>query len=94
MPYEIKLENIDRTFYNISAQYMGLMNELPMDIIEFTMKILPVVQSKLDYDLNPNLVLTLADHLAFAMERERKKISATPTGGTNGQSISCEIKKK
>lgn len=74
MPYEIKLENIDRTFYNISAQYMGLMNELPMDIIEFTMKILPVVQSKLDYDLNPNLVLTLADHLAFAMERERKKI--------------------
>lgn len=74
MPYEVKLENIDRTFYNISAQYMGLMNELPMDIIEFTMKILPVVQSKLDYDLNPNLVLTLADHLAFAMERERKKI--------------------
>ena len=70
MPYEVKLENIDRTFYNISAQYIGLINELPMDIIEFTMKILPVIQSKLDYDLNPNLVLTLADHLAFAMEKD------------------------
>lgn len=38
------------------------------------MKILPVVQSKLDYDLNPNLVLTLADHLAFAMEREEENL--------------------
>lgn len=74
MPYEVKLENLDRTFYNISAQYIGLINELPMDIIEFTMKILPVIQSKLSYDLNPNLVLTLADHLAFAIEREKKNI--------------------
>lgn len=74
MPYEVGLEKIDRTFYNINGKYMGLINELPMDMIEFAIKMLDVIQGRLDYDLNPNFVLTLADHLAFAMERERKKI--------------------
>lgn len=74
MPYEVGLEKIDRTFYNINGKYMGLINELPMDMIEFAIKMLDVIQESLDYDLNPNFVLTLADHLAFAMERERKKI--------------------
>lgn len=74
MPYEVSLEKIDRTFYNISEKYIGLVNDLPMDMIEFTIEILDVIQSRLDYELNPNFVLTLADHLAFALERERKNI--------------------
>lgn len=74
MPYEVELEKIDRTFYNISEKYMGLINDLPMDVIEFTGKIVTVIQNRLDYELNPNFVLTLADHLDFAMEREKKKI--------------------
>lgn len=74
MPYEVSLEKIERTFYNISEKYIGLINELPVDIMEFTVKILSTIQNHLDYDLNPNFVLTLADHIAFAMERDRKNI--------------------
>ena len=32
------------------------------------------IQNKLPYETSPNLVLTLADHLAFAMERAQKGI--------------------
>lgn len=74
MPYEVSLEKIERTFYNVSEKYIGLINELPIDIVEFTAKILDTIQNNLDYDLNSNFVLTLADHLAFAIERERKNI--------------------
>lgn len=74
MPYEVSLERIERTFYNVSEKYIGLINDLSIDIVEFTVKILGTIQNHLDYELNPNFVLTLADHLTFAMERERKNI--------------------
>ena len=74
-PYELTdLNKVDRTFYNISQKYIPLLNDIPPDIIDFTARQLATVQDKLPYETNPNLVMTLADHIAFAMERVEKGI--------------------
>lgn len=75
MPYEITdLSKLDRTFYNIKPQYISMLNDIPQEVIAFTARIVDIAQAQLYYNLNPNLVLTLADHIAFAMERRKKGI--------------------
>lgn len=75
MPYEITdLRLIDQTFYNISSNYVDMINELPEDVITFTAKMLDDVRAVLPYELMPNLILTLADHIAFCLERYRRNI--------------------
>jgi Transcriptional antiterminator len=75
MPYEIKdLSKIDRTFYNISNEYLKLLDDIPFRIIEFTAKMVIFIENHLSYSLNSNLVLTLADHISFAIERAKKHI--------------------
>lgn len=74
-PYELKdLSKVDRTFYNISGQYLPLLNDIPLEVIEFTARQLDAIAGTLPYETSPNLVLTLADHLAFTMERAKKGI--------------------
>ena len=74
-PYELTdLSKVDRTFYNVSQQYIPLLNDIPPEIIDFTARQLLAIQDRLPYETSPNLVLTLADHLAFAMERAQKGI--------------------
>lgn len=74
-PYELTdLRKIDRTFYNVSEQYVSLLNDIPYEIVQFTAKQLLEVQDELTYDTNANLTLTLADHIAFAIERAQKGI--------------------
>lgn len=75
MPYEITdLKQIDQTFYNISSNYVDMINELPEDVISFTARMLDDVRAVLPYELMPNLILTLADHIAFCLERHRRNI--------------------
>ena len=74
MPYEIDdLSKIDRTFYNISNNLLGLINELPENIIAFSTQIFSYINS-LDYDYNQNVILTMADHIDFCLNRYRKGI--------------------
>ena len=75
MPYEIAdLSIIDRTFYNISPDYIAVVNEIPGRYIEFSARMLDLAHEKLQYDLNPNAVLSLADHISFSIERYKKNI--------------------
>jgi beta-glucoside operon transcriptional antiterminator len=75
MPYELTdLEKIDRTFYNVSSQYLPLLNDIPGEIVEFTAQQLDEIRSRLPYETSPNFVLTLADHIAFSIERAKKGI--------------------
>lgn len=74
-PYELTdLRKIDRTFYDVSNQYISLLNELPYEIIQFTARQMLEMQDELPYETNANLTLTLADHIAFAIERAQKGI--------------------
>jgi beta-glucoside operon transcriptional antiterminator len=75
MPYQLTdLSKIDRTFYNIDSKYICMINEIPVDIIEFSAQIIDKANSVLYYELNANAVLTLADHIAFSIERAKKNI--------------------
>ena len=70
-PYELKdLSKIDVTFYNISEQYFDVLNEIPSEVMEFTARIADKIRISLPYELKPTFLLTLADHLAFCMERQ------------------------
>lgn len=73
-PAEVPLYKIERTFYEISERYISLLSEIPPEVIDFTARQLPLVQSRLPYEMNSNLVMILADHLAFAIERVKKGV--------------------
>lgn len=73
-PAEIPLSKIERTFYDVNPQYMALLNDIPSEVIDFTARQLAVLQDELPYAFNSNLILTLADHLAFAMQRAKKGV--------------------
>jgi beta-glucoside operon transcriptional antiterminator len=74
MPYEINdLKKIDRTFYNISNNFLGLMNEISEEIVEFSAEMVNIINGK-ENSYNQNVLLTLADHISFALERKRKGI--------------------
>lgn len=75
VPYEITdLSQIDRTFYDIDQKYLALLPELPEKVIHFTAKLVDIAHNELQYELNPNLVMTLADHIHFCIQRARKNI--------------------
>lgn len=75
IPYELtELSRIQRTFYDVSPQYMEMIGTLPGDVVEFTAEVVGEARTTLDYLLTPNLLLTLADHIAFAIQRTREGI--------------------
>lgn len=75
VPYELTdMSKIQSTFYNINSFYMNTIDSIPAEVIEFTAKLVDQARMTLPYTLSPNLILTLADHIAFAMERKRKGI--------------------
>ncbi len=74
MPKELSLDEIERTFYDISKQDTELLKDLPVDTVEFAARMIDVAEHELPYSLSPNAALTLADHIAFAIERVKKNI--------------------
>lgn len=77
MPYKIKdLDVIDRTFYNVNPGMLQLVNDLPQDIIEFSAKMLNVINAQ-GYEYNPNAILTMADHIEFALQRKKNNIKVS-----------------
>lgn len=74
-PYELKdMKKINRTFYDLKPEYYDMITELPMDIIEFSAEIIDEISLLLPYQISPNAFLTLADHITFSIEREKKKM--------------------
>lgn len=71
---ELPLSKIERTFYDVNEQYLALLNDIPSEVIDFTAQQIVEVQNSLPYETSSSLVLTLADHLAFAMERVKKGV--------------------
>lgn len=75
MPYELNdLSVIDRTFYDVDAKYLGLIRELPEGVIHFSAQLVDIASRELQYEMNPNVVMTLADHIQFTVQRARQKI--------------------
>lgn len=74
MPKEISLESIDRTFYNVDPQYTKFLPSLPYEILEFAARLIEIAKNELSYELSPNLVIAMADHINFAIERAKSNL--------------------
>lgn len=80
MPYELTdLSVVYRTFYDVDPQYYEMLSSLPEEALMAAADIAEQAEIALQAALNPNLPFTLADHIAFAQEREKQGIRlATP----------------
>lgn len=80
MPYELgDLSGVERTFYDIDPRYLDMIGSLQREVLLASAEISEEAEISLNASLNPNLPLTLADHLQFAMERINKGMEvATP----------------
>ena len=71
-PGEVSLAQIERTFYNVDARYLPLLNEIDPKVMEFSAQIADVARTNISRELSANLPFTLADHISFAIKRCRE----------------------
>lgn len=74
LPRDLDLAEIERTFYNVDSRYVSAINDLPPEVLEFTLSATDYIRGELAYELSPNLAFTLADHIAFAIKRANQGI--------------------
>lgn len=74
LPRELRLEEVEQTFYNLDSSSENIMRDLPAETVVFAAKIVAIAANKLPYALSPNAALLLADHIAFAIDRTRKQL--------------------
>ena len=74
LPREVPLGEIERTFYQVNSRYIASLEDLPKEVMDFCADMMDIVASQIPCELSPNAVFTLADHIAFALERTRKRI--------------------
>ena len=78
VPYELTdFSKIDRTFYDVDNKYLAMIADLPKELLLVSADIAEEAELELDCTLNPNLPLTLADHLNYAVQRTRDGIQLT-----------------
>ena len=73
---ELPLSAIERTFYNVDEHYLALLEELSPEVLAVSADVIEAADLELPYELSHNAVLALADHITFAIQRERKGIVA------------------
>ena len=76
-PYEVPLDKIEKTFYNVSDDIIDRLNTIPSEVIEVSAKIVDLANTKLGNQFGSNVVFTLADHIQFAIERKEKQMYLT-----------------
>ncbi len=74
-PYEIPLDQIQRTFYDIDESYLSVMVAIPEEMLSVAAEIYDYGNRKMNNRFSSNVVFTLADHIRFAMKREKENIS-------------------
>ncbi len=73
-PCEIEVDRIERIYYDVSSKYYSVLDSVSHEIILACSEIADAAQFELEGSLNPNLAFTLADHVSFAIERQKKGI--------------------
>ncbi|MFT4106715.1 MAG: PRD domain-containing protein [Lacrimispora sp.] len=71
IPYEVSLDKISMTFYQVNSHYLELLNSIPEDVFEIASQAVIVALKNLNRQLNPNLAFNLADHIHFAIIRQK-----------------------
>ena len=74
LPRDIDLADVTRTFYGIDPKYLAFIDEADPEVLEFAAQLSDVATQQVSYELSPNLPITLADHIQFALQRARQHI--------------------
>ncbi|MGN1343710.1 MAG: PRD domain-containing protein [Traorella sp.] len=73
-PYDVELSQIHRIFYDVDDIYLNMIHDISEDILELSAKIIDYARERLDI-ASSNVVITLADHIQFAIQRNQKKMN-------------------
>ena len=74
-PSDIPLKLIDRTFYNVDMSYLPMIDQIPENVLQVSLDIIDYANKKLGNSFKGNVVFTLADHIQFAIKREKQNLS-------------------
>lgn len=75
VPYTLNdLDVIQQTYYGVNEMYVDLLNQIPDEIFKVSSMIVEHFRNTIDTTISSNLVFTLADHINFAIEREKKHL--------------------
>lgn len=73
---EISHENVEKTFRlqddKVNDRFKVLLNEVPVEIIQLTDDIVRLARSTLSYKISETVYVSLADHLNFAIQRNKE----------------------
>lgn len=75
LPYEIKLSQIERTYYNVDKHFFDVMVDISDDLIILTTKIIDYARDQIDVAISSSAVFTLADHINFALKRYQENLN-------------------
>jgi beta-glucoside operon transcriptional antiterminator len=75
-PYTLSdKDNIEKVFVSPkNIKMFDILNDIPMEDIYLAEEIIEAGTEILKKELNPNLILTLSDHISFALQRIRENI--------------------
>lgn len=74
-PYNLEDESkIDQIFQSNSNDFLSALRTIPEDLLSLMADFVQEVAERLGCRLNPNLVVTLADHIQFSLERSLEGI--------------------
>jgi beta-glucoside operon transcriptional antiterminator len=75
IPYTLNdTGKVDKIYYDIDNYLLTILTEIPENIIEVTTAIFNKAEEELKLELNKNLIITLADHISFAIQRLKKGV--------------------
>ncbi len=74
---ELDLNLVTRTFYDVDPRYVDILRDIPGGYLAVSGAIIDVARGMLPYELNANIEITLADHIAFAVQRMNQGILFT-----------------
>lgn len=71
MPYELKDESvIQRVFASVDEKLLGALQSISDEVLLAASDIVALAGEALDCSLSPNLLVSLADHIQYAVERQ------------------------
>lgn len=87
------LSKIDRTFYNVDAEYLSLFEDIDSKTFRISADVIDLAVTMLSVPLKQNAVFTLADHLNFALVRLKNgMIFTTPIANELRDLYPVEVK--
>lgn len=74
-PHDVPLSKIDRTFYDIDKTDLSILKNIPAEIMEAAIEIIDMAQQELKVTMISSAILSLADHINFAIQRKASNTS-------------------